>query len=47
MKKLYIEPEFEIVNVSLLTDVLGTSQIVDESTVPDYGGGDFDPNEGF
>lgn len=44
MKKLYIEPDFELNNVTLLADILGPSQDEpeDESVVPgggsDWGG---------
>lgn len=40
MKKIYIEPDFELINIRLLDDVLITSMNVEE-TLPDAGGGDF------
>lgn len=40
MKKLYIEPDFELMNIRLLDDVLGTSMPTEE-TLPPAGGGDF------
>ena len=35
MKKFYTEPEFELVNIRLIADVLGPS-IEEESEVPTY-----------
>lgn len=48
MKKMYIEPDFEIVNIKLVTDVLGLSA-ENESEVPthDMGGDDPFENGGF
>ncbi len=42
MKKLYLDPDFEIVNIRLVADVLGPS---DETNHPEHGtdvGGDED-----
>lgn len=41
MKKHYFEPEFEIVNIRLVTDVLGISSET-ESEVPSEDLGDFE-----
>lgn len=41
MKKQYLEPEIEIVNVQLVTDVLFASQEV-ETQVPSHDMGDFE-----
>ncbi len=40
MKKFYIEPEFELVNITLLADVLGPSE--PETDLPEIGDGDED-----
>ena len=39
MKKMYTDPDFEIVNIRLVTDILATSE-EDETQVPTYDGGD-------
>ena len=41
MKKHYTHPEFEIVNIQLVTDVLFSSTEV-ETEVPSHNMGDFD-----
>ncbi len=43
MKKFYTEPEIELVNITLIADVLGPSQ--PEIDVP-IEGGDFEGGEG-
>ena len=44
MKKLYIEPELELLSIRLLADVLGPSQYVEEETVPDATQGYTEPD---
>ncbi len=41
MKKLYMQPDFELINIRLTEDVLATSLDVEE-TLPDPGWGDGD-----
>ncbi len=41
MNKLYIEPDFELINIRLTQDVLNTSLEVEE-TLPDPGWGEGD-----
>ena len=43
MKKLYNEPEFELINIRLLSDVLGLSQPKPEDDVQDATGEYFEP----
>lgn len=40
MKKMYIDPDFEIVNIRLVADVLKESK---ETEYPTYDGGEDDP----
>lgn len=37
MKKIYLEPEFELVQIGLVADVLGASTTYEE-TLPEHGG---------
>lgn len=41
MKKLYIEPDFALINIRLIEDVLATSFEIEEE-LPDPGGSDFE-----
>lgn len=46
MKKFYTEPEFELVNIRLVADVLGPSrEPVDESEFTEPGGDNFNPDD--
>ncbi|MDO4748086.1 MAG: hypothetical protein Q4A12_02800 [Eubacteriales bacterium] len=47
MKRFYSEPEFELVNIRLVADVLGPSQDtpVDETEFGTTGGDDFNPDD--
>lgn len=43
MKKLYLDPDIEILNIRLVADVLGAS---DETPLPTHGGGGDEFEEG-
>ena len=42
MNKLYISPDFEIIRVEILDEVLSSSRIEDEGNPPVIDGGDWD-----
>lgn len=44
MKNLYTQPDFELINIRLVADVLGPSTEPTEDEIPDHGG-DFEEFE--